>query len=122
MRLTVSDTGHGIAPDDLPLVTWRFYRTVESRSRGVSGSGLGLAIARELVELHGGVLEIESTLGAGTTVAFTLPTQAPEPGGTGAPAEPTTRSPTEPRRLPEAPRDHPAPGQQHEAAASLGSR
>ncbi len=81
VRLVVSDTGHGIAPDDLPLVTRRFYRTVESRARGTTGSGLGLAIARELVELHGGALEIESALGAGTTVAFTLPTQAPAPGG-----------------------------------------
>ncbi len=88
VRLSISDTGHGIAPDDLPLVTRRFYRTVQSRSRGASGSGLGLAIARELVELHGGALEISSALGAGTTVAFTLPTRAPAPSIAGGPARP----------------------------------
>ena len=78
VRLIVQDTGVGIARDEVALVTSRFYRSAESRARGTSGSGLGLAIARELVELHGGTIEVESRLGVGTTVCLVLPVQAGE--------------------------------------------
>ena len=64
----VSDTGSGIAPDDLPKVFDRFYKG--SRSRG---SGLGLTIARNLVVAHGGDIRVDSTSGRGTTIEFTLP-------------------------------------------------
>jgi two-component system OmpR family sensor kinase/two-component system sensor histidine kinase BaeS len=64
----VSDTGSGIAPDDLPKVFERFYKG--SRSRG---SGLGLTIARNLVVAHGGDIRADSTPGRGTTIEFTLP-------------------------------------------------
>jgi len=70
----IEDTGRGIAPDELPLVTQRFFRTRDSRSSGQRGSGLGLAIVREIVERHGSTLEIHSTLGEGTSVSFTLET------------------------------------------------
>ncbi|HEU0235632.1 MAG TPA: HAMP domain-containing sensor histidine kinase [Candidatus Limnocylindrales bacterium] len=66
--VSVRDTGAGIAPDVLPHVFERFWKSPESR-----GSGLGLAIARALVEAHGGRTEASSTPGAGTTVTFTLP-------------------------------------------------
>lgn len=79
VRVAVADTGAGIAADDLPHVTRRFYRTAASRAAGVPGTGLGLAIAHELVGLHGGALVVESAAGAGTTVSFTLP--AAEPAG-----------------------------------------
>ncbi|NDJ34540.1 MAG: HAMP domain-containing histidine kinase [Chloroflexi bacterium] len=69
----VADTGQGIAADDLPFVLETFYRGDKSRSREGGGSGLGLAITRRLVEAHGGTITVESTLGEGTTVAFTLP-------------------------------------------------
>ncbi|MDN5869554.1 MAG: sensor histidine kinase [Nitrococcus sp.] len=72
VRVSVSDTGHGIASDELPLVTQRFYRTQRNRSSQGNGTGLGLAIVSEIVELHGGSLHLESRLGAGTTAAFTL--------------------------------------------------
>ena len=68
MRLSVSDTGAGIAPEDLPKVFDRFYKGTQSR-----GSGLGLTIARNLVVAHGGEINASSQLGHGTTIAVTLP-------------------------------------------------
>jgi len=71
--LKVSDTGSGIAPDDLPFVFDRFYRVDKSRQRmseDSASSGLGLAIAKAIVEAHGGELNVASTLGQGTT--FTI--------------------------------------------------
>ena len=77
VRIAVRDTGYGIAPDELAHVTRRFYCSPASQARGASGSGLGLAIASELAELHGGTVEVESRLGAGTAVALVLPLQDP---------------------------------------------
>jgi two-component system OmpR family sensor kinase/two-component system sensor histidine kinase BaeS len=68
----VRDSGPGIAPDDLPHVFDRFYKSEESH-----GAGLGLAIARSLVVAHGGEIEATSTLGQGTEMRFTFPV-APE--------------------------------------------
>jgi two-component system sensor histidine kinase BaeS len=68
IRVRVTDTGSGIAPDVLPHVFDRFWKSAESR-----GSGLGLPIARNLVEAQGGEIGAESTVGAGTTVWFRLP-------------------------------------------------
>jgi signal transduction histidine kinase len=73
LLITVSDTGEGIAPDDLPYVFDRFYRADKSRSRASGGSGIGLAIVKQLVEAHGGKVWAESQLGQGTTFKFTLP-------------------------------------------------
>ena len=69
----VSDTGSGIAADDLPHVFDRFWRADRSRSRDQGGSGLGLAIARQLVEAHGGQIGVESAVGRGSRFWFTLP-------------------------------------------------
>jgi two-component system, OmpR family, sensor histidine kinase BaeS len=71
--ITVSDTGSGIAPEDLPHVFDRFWRADRSRSRATGGRGLGLAIVRQLVEAHGGSVSVESVLGAGTTFTMRLP-------------------------------------------------
>jgi signal transduction histidine kinase len=73
VKLTVADTGAGIPADDLPYVFDRFWRGEKSRSRAGGGSGLGLAIARQLVELHGGMMGVESTPGKGAEFWFTLP-------------------------------------------------
>ena len=71
VRFAVTDTGQGIAPEDLPRIFERFYKTDKSRS--TSGTGLGLAIARHLVEVHGGRIWVESELDKGSTFTFTIP-------------------------------------------------
>ena len=71
--MTVADKGAGIAPEHLPHLTRRFYRTDPSRSRAGGGTGLGLAIVKHIVERHRGKLDIASTLGRGTIVTVRLP-------------------------------------------------
>ena len=73
VEFAVRDRGPGIAPEELPLLFERFYRSDPSRSRATGGSGLGLAIVRSLVELHGGSVRAEAAAGGGATVLFTLP-------------------------------------------------
>ena len=72
-RVAVSDDGPGIAPADLDHLGERFYRGSDVVARRTRGAGLGLAFARQVVELHGEELEIESELGRGSTFAFRLP-------------------------------------------------
>ncbi|WP_322489931.1 sensor histidine kinase [Chloroflexus sp.] len=71
--VSVSDTGSGIAPEDLPHVFERFYRGDRGRARAHGGSGLGLAIAERIIALHGGQIGVESELGKGTRFWFWLP-------------------------------------------------
>jgi len=71
--VSVSDTGAGIPAEELPYIFERFWRGEKSRSRAGGGSGLGLAIARQLVELHGGAIHVESAPGQGARFWFTLP-------------------------------------------------
>ncbi len=78
-RFFVRDTGVGIRKEELPRVFERFYKTDRARSKadyfgpGGGGTGLGLAIARHVVEIHGGHITVESTLGQGSTFTFILP-------------------------------------------------
>ena len=76
MQVTVADTGEGIPEEHLPYIFDRLYRVDESRSRE-GGAGLGLAIARQMIELHGGRIWVESELGKGSSFTFTLPTSEP---------------------------------------------
>lgn len=69
--LEVQDTGCGIPAEDLPHIWDRFYKVDKSRSR--RGTGLGLAITRQLVELHGGKIELESSPGSGSTFKVYIP-------------------------------------------------
>jgi two-component system OmpR family sensor kinase len=71
VALEVSDTGVGIAEDQLPLVFERFYRADAARAE--EGVGLGLSIARQIAEAHGGTLEARSELGRGSTFTLLLP-------------------------------------------------
>lgn len=74
VEVTVSDTGTGIAPGDLPRVFDRFYRA--DAARGAGGTGLGLAIARMVAERHQGTLSVESTPGVGSVFTVRLPGSA----------------------------------------------
>lgn len=71
--VTIMDTGEGIPPDALPKVFHRLYRHDTSRNRLSGGSGLGLSIAEELVQAHGGSIEVDSEVGVGSNFYFSLP-------------------------------------------------
>jgi len=74
VTVSVSDSGSGISPEDLPNIFNHFYKADKSRQRGHGGSGIGLAIVKQLVEAHGGKVWVESEVGKGSTFYFTLPT------------------------------------------------
>jgi two-component system, OmpR family, sensor kinase len=74
-RVTVSDTGTGIEPADLPRIFDRFHRG--ANVDGVTGTGLGLAIARLVAEQHSGRIEVESTPGEGSRFSLVLPLAEP---------------------------------------------
>ncbi len=73
VHISISDTGVGISPEDIPHIFERFYRADKSRDRRTPGTGLGLAIAKEIVLLHKGQIEVFSTEGSGTLFRITLP-------------------------------------------------
>ena len=77
LTVSVSDTGIGIAPGDLPYIFDRFWRADPARSRTGDrpGAGLGLAISRWIAEAHGGTIEVQSRPGRGTTFTVTLPAE-----------------------------------------------
>jgi signal transduction histidine kinase len=72
-RIEVADTGVGIDPTELPHIFERFYRGSRANEARSSGSGLGLAIVRSIVDMHGGTVEVESRVGAGSRFVVTLP-------------------------------------------------
>ena len=75
--IAVIDTGAGISPEDLPYVFDRFYRVDPSRNRVTGGAGLGLTIVKRLVEVHGGVVDVASEPGEGTTFTVQIPFAGP---------------------------------------------
>ena len=72
-RIEVTDTGVGIDPVEMPHIFERFYRGSRANEARGSGSGLGLAIVRSIVDMHGGTIEVESRVGAGTRFIVDLP-------------------------------------------------
>jgi signal transduction histidine kinase len=84
MGVAIADTGIGIAADDIPRVLEPFGQIDSQLSRKYAGTGLGLPLSVRLMQLHGGRLEIESTLGAGTTVTIAFPADRLLPGSRAA--------------------------------------
>ena len=78
IQISVSDTGDGIAPENQARIFERFQQVDRTYGTGEKGTGLGLAISKELVELHGGTLVVESELEKGSTFSFTLPVYSRE--------------------------------------------
>ncbi|MET4576036.1 two-component system phosphate regulon sensor histidine kinase PhoR [Ottowia thiooxydans] len=79
VRLAITDSGPGIAPEHLPRLAERFYRVDRSRSRESGGTGLGLAITKHVAQRHGGELQITSQLGKGSCFALVFPAQRVRP-------------------------------------------
>jgi signal transduction histidine kinase len=73
IEISVTDTGEGIATENLEKIFERFYRIDKSRARATGGTGLGLTIARRLVESHGGKIKATSEPGKGSCFSFTIP-------------------------------------------------
>jgi signal transduction histidine kinase len=82
MRVSVSDTGIGISPEKIPLLFAKFTQADASTTRRYDGTGLGLAISKQLVEIMGGAITVESRLGEGSRFVFTMAL----PRGTEGPA------------------------------------
>ncbi|MEG4799691.1 ATP-binding protein [Microcoleus sp. ARI1-B5] len=74
VKLTVSDTGVGIPPEELPHLFERFHRIKNSQGRSFEGSGIGLSLVQELVKLHSGTIDVSSTFGQGSSFTVTIPT------------------------------------------------
>lgn len=78
--VTIRDSGEGIPPADLPRIFERFYQVDKSRQRRHSGAGLGLSIVRQVVEAHGGTIDVASVVGEGTVFTIRLPLDtSPDP-------------------------------------------
>lgn len=76
LMVDVIDNGMGIAGDDIKRIFEKFYRATDARQAGITGSGLGLALARQIVNLHGGEIEVESKVNKGSTFSVRLPIAA----------------------------------------------
>jgi len=75
--VSVSDTGPGIPAEEREQIFEKFRQVDSSNTRAMGGTGLGLAIAREIVEMHGGRIWVESRLGQGSTFRMELPVRSP---------------------------------------------
>ncbi|MBB5135884.1 PAS domain S-box-containing protein [Thermocatellispora tengchongensis] len=96
--LSVADTGEGIPPEEVPRVFERFHRVQHCGGRSVEGTGIGLTLVRDLTELHGGEVRVESVLGRGSTFTVTLPR-----GRAHLPADQVSEHPAGPFRAVSAP-------------------
>jgi signal transduction histidine kinase len=85
-RIEVADTGVGIGASEMPHIFERFYRGSQANEARGSGSGLGLAIVKSIVDMHGGTIQVESRVGAGTRFTVTLPRDPRLVEAPGAPA------------------------------------
>lgn len=92
IAISVTDTGQGIAAEHLPYVFDRFY---QADTKGTKGSGVGLALSRQIVELHNGSIEVESTPGKGSTFSFSLPLRQESISKVSVSSTPTTEQTTD---------------------------
>lgn len=102
IKVSVSDTGPGIDPSEQEKIFSEFHQADDVRDAALGGSGIGLALARRLVDLHGGMIGVESELGKGSTFWFTLPTWKAKPAAAFVGNEPdvdTGQAPTHRRIL-----------------------
>lgn len=76
IKIIISDTGYGIAEEDLEKIFTRFYRVKDENTRTIHGTGLGLAIVKSIIDSHHGSINVKSKLGAGTTFTVLLPRTA----------------------------------------------
>ena len=93
VRITVSDHGPGIPPDELPRIFDPFYRGGDALARQIHGNGLGLSLVKRIVAAHGGQVTVSTRAGAGSAFTISLPAAAPDPSttvasGLGAPVHP----------------------------------
>jgi signal transduction histidine kinase len=79
VEISVKDTGIGIAPEDQAAVFEEFKQVGRDRLRKAEGTGLGLALTKRFVELHGGLIGLQSAPGAGSTFTVSLPTRSARP-------------------------------------------
>lgn len=78
VAIEIADTGLGIPTSDIPFIFDRFYRVDKARTRALGGTGLGLSIAREIVEGHGGEIDVQSVVDSGTRMTIYLPLETSE--------------------------------------------
>jgi signal transduction histidine kinase len=76
VEISVSDTGVGIAQEDLETIFEEFRQVGRDETRKQEGTGLGLTLSKKFVELHGGRIWVESEVGRGSTFTFTLPIES----------------------------------------------
>ncbi len=81
IKISIADQGPGIAQEDIPYIFDHFYRGDKSRDKKSGGSGLGLAVVKQLVEIHGGQVTVQSELGQGCVFQIVLPVRLEEAGG-----------------------------------------
>ena len=79
--IRVSDTGIGIAPEEVDKIFERFYRVEKSRSKAGGGTGLGLAIVKHAAHFHDATIDVKSEPGCGTDMTVTFPTPRPDTPG-----------------------------------------
>ena len=79
LKVNVKDDGEGIAEEEQASIFDKFYQVKRNRQTSRTGSGLGLAISKQIIELHGGRLWVESELGKGAKFSFLIPVQSDNP-------------------------------------------
>jgi len=109
VEISVQDTGYGIPKQELEHIFEKFYRVRDKQTRDIRGTGLGLSLVKLIVESHGGSITVDSEVGKGTTLAFTLPAaRAAQLRAAEADAQPAAKTESGPVRTVSSPQASPA--------------